>query len=178
MCSGAFCRYGWAMTSPEITATTVPEPATEAVAPAASTPAIPLITPTQMSEALRRPATLSDLMGKKRRKLAFTVNSMDDDGHALELVVNYQAISPVEYDELISQHPPTAKQKGLGMDYNPETFGPALVERVSIEPKISGADVKAMIASGSWSPGEIDTITGAAYLVCQQGAGIPFTVSV
>jgi hypothetical protein len=61
------------------------------------------------------------------------------------------------------------------MQYNPDTFGPALVAAVCVEPKLSIEQVTAIIDSGTWSPGEVSTLTGSAMAICQVGAGVPFT---
>ena len=126
--------------------------------------------------ARRRPATLADLRSKKPREIDVVVSSSDDEGD-VELVLRYRAISDLEYDDLLAKHAPTHKQKQDGLTYNPETFGPALVAAVCIEPKMSEAEVTELIKSGTWSTGEVLTLTQQAMLVCQMGAGVPFTVS-
>lgn len=129
-----------------------------------------------ISEARRRPATLNDLVKKKRRVKDVTIHSTDDDGHDLELLLKYQALSPKEFDDLVAKYPPNPKQKTDGMAYNPDTFGPALVAASLVEPKLSVEDVTSIIDSGTWSPGEVNTLTGEAMSLCQTGAGVPFTV--
>lgn len=130
---------------------------------------------TVLAEARRRPATFDDLFKKKRRELDVVVATTDDSGSDIELVVRYRALSSKEYDDLIATCPPTPKQKTDGMIYNPDTFGPALVAAVAIEPKLSVEQVTTLIESGVWSPGEVNTLTGMAMSVCQTGAGVPFT---
>lgn len=127
-----------------------------------------------IAEARRRPATLNDLVKKKRRIKEVTIHSTDDDGHDLELLLRYQALSPKEFDDLVAKYPPNPKQKLDGMAYNPDTFGPALVAAVCIDPSLSVEDVTAIIDSGTWSPGEVNTLTGEAMSLCQTGAGVPF----
>lgn len=128
-----------------------------------------------IKEARRRPATLSELMSKKRRTKEVTISSIDEDGYELELLIKFQALSPKEFDDLIAAYPPTPKQKTDGMSYNPDTFGPALVAACALEPKMTVAEVTAIIDSGTWSPGEVNTLTGGAMSLCQTGAHVPFT---
>jgi hypothetical protein len=147
-----------------------PEPTPEAAAEVVA--AVDAI----IREARRRPATLAELKSKKPRELEVIINTADDDGD-VELVLRFRAISDKAFDDLIAKHPPTAKQKNEGQTYNATTFGPALVAAVCIEPKMTEAEVTDLIESGTWSSGEVLTLTGQAMLVCQMGAGVPFTVS-
>jgi hypothetical protein len=128
-----------------------------------------------IAEARRRPATFGDLVKKKRRESDVVIASVDDAGNDLELVLRFRALSPKEFDDLVAQYPPNTKQKAEGMAYNPDTFGPALVAAVSLEPKLTVGEVTELIDSGVWSPGEVNTLTGSAMQVCQTGAGVPFT---
>lgn len=154
-----------------------PAPTPVPAAPAA-TPEVVAAVDAIIKEARKRPATLAELKSKKRRVVSFDIHSLDEDGADVALTLKYQALSRTEYDELVAAYPPTPKQKSDGMIYNPETFAPALVAAVSVDPKLSIADVKDLMEDPSWSPGEIETLTGMAFGLCQQGAGIPFTVSV
>jgi hypothetical protein len=125
--------------------------------------------------ARRRPATFADLMNKKRRQEDVVINTVDDDGYDVELVLRYQALGAKQFDDLIAKYPPNAKQKNEGMAYNPDTFGPALVAAVSIDPVLSVEQAQSLIESQGWSTGEANTLTGEAMRICQVGAGVPFT---
>lgn len=123
----------------------------------------------------RRPATLDELLKKKRREADVEIKTQGDDGGEVTLVLRYRALSSKEFDDLVAAHPPTPKQQRDGMAYNPDTFGPALVAAVCIDPILSVDDAKALINSPDWSAGEAGTLTGEAMRLCQTGAGVPFT---
>ena len=129
-----------------------------------------------IKEARRRPATLEELTGKKRRETDVVVASVDEDGEDVQLVLRYRAISDKEFDELMATCPPTPKQRADGMNYDPKTFGPVLVAAVCIEPKMTVEQAKALLDNPNWSTGEVATLTGMAMALCQTGAGVPFTV--
>lgn len=129
------------------------------------------------SGALRRPATLADLRAKKRREADIVVSSVDADGGQVQLVLRFRALSAKAFDDLQAKYPPTTRQKQDGLPYNPDTFGPALVAAVCIEPVLTVEDVKALMEDESWSVGEIATLVNSAFMLCNQDAGIPFTVS-
>ena len=164
------------MTLPEITETTSTLPPAEALtaSPAASEADIKAVDAI-VKAARRRPATFADLMNKKRRQEDVVINTIDDDGYDVELVLRYQALGAKQFDDLIAKYPPNAKQKLDGMAYNPDTFGPALVAAVCLDPQLSVEQAQALIESQGWSTGEANTLTGEAMRICQVSAGVPFT---
>lgn len=127
--------------------------------------------------ARRRPATFADLMSKKRREKDVVISTVDEDGYDVELVLRYRAIGAKAFDDLIAKYPPNSKQKADGIAYNPETFGPALVAEVSIDPVLTIEQAQQLIENSSWSAGETNTLTMEAMRICQVGAGVPFTAT-
>lgn len=132
----------------------------------------------RVKSALRtRPATVGDLLKKKPRRTTVTIPSVDDDGKTIELQLLFQAISSRDYDDLISKHRPTSEQKKEGAAYNVDTFAPALISAVAIEPAISLDEAKAIYDSDEWSGGEIGGLFLEALRLCNAGLDVPFTVA-
>lgn len=119
-------------------------------------------------------ATYAALMGKPRRTMSFDLTTANEDGEDVVLKLKYQAISSKAYDDLVAEHPPTAKEKTAGAVYNVETLAPALISAVSLVPKLSVVQATAVYTSGNWSGGEIGNLFMNAVRVCNSGLDVPF----
>lgn len=93
-----------------------------------------------------------------------------------ELTVLFKALGAQEYDRLLGEHPPTPKQKLEGSTYNIDSFGPALIAKVCVDPDLTEDEAKAIWESEDWSRGEIMTLFANAIEICNQGMDIPFSV--
>jgi hypothetical protein len=80
----------------------------------------------------------------------------------------------MEYDRLVSKHPPTTEQRADGASFNLDTFAPALISAVSSDPEISPTDAKEIWNSAEWSRGEVITLYRQAVDLCNRGLDIPF----
>lgn len=163
--------------APEAAPAVVQPPPVPDLPPVPATPAEVAAVDAVIKESRRRPATLEQLMAKRRRETEVVVHSVDEDGGDVELVLKFRALSSAEYDELVAKYPPTPKQRADGLAYDPDKFASALVAAVCYDPVLSVADVTALLKSDTWSPGEGNSLSGTAFALCQQGAGIPFNVS-
>lgn len=117
----------------------------------------------------KKKATVQDLLEKARRTKTITLGG--DTGPT----ISFQALGAQEYDDLISKHPPTAKQKKDGATWNPETFAPALVANCSVEPKIDGETALQIWESESWSRGELMDLFMQVVQMNAEGLDVPFT---
>lgn len=115
-------------------------------------------------------ATLDRLTKKRRAEREVT---LELDGEEVSLL--FKAIGAKEYDDLLAKHPPTAKQKVEGAVYNIDTFAPALIAKVCVEPEMSEEEAKAIWDSTEWSRGEVMTLFGNAVEICNAGLNVPFT---
>ncbi|MEP7036245.1 MAG: hypothetical protein ABI934_11710 [Actinomycetota bacterium] len=122
-------------------------------------------------------ATFNQLIGKPRRVLGFEVVIPGPDGEDVQLKMKYQAIPSKAYDKLVSENPPTPKEKQLGAQYNPDTFAPALISAVSLEPRLSIEQAAEIYDSPEWSGGEVASLFMNALRVCNAGLDVPFNVS-
>ena len=120
------------------------------------------------------PATFDLLIKKPRRTLDFTIYTRGDDGEELALQMRYQAISSKRYDELQAANPPASKERQQGAIYNVDTFAPALISEVSLDPKLSYEQASELYHSDDWAPGEISNLFINALSVCNQGLNVPF----
>lgn len=121
-----------------------------------------------------RPATFDHLRKKRRRERVVQIPYVDDDGEDVTLEMRLRAISSRQYDKLIADHPPTPKQKEQGNIYNADTFAPALIAAVSLEPKLSVEQATELYNSDEWSSGEIGGLFMEAIRLCNIGLDVPF----
>lgn len=115
-------------------------------------------------------ATLEMLRGKRRRTKDLKFKIGDD-----EVVLKFQAISAKELDALRSRHKPTMDQKMEGMQFNPETFPPALISACLVQPVMTYEEAKEIWDSDDWSQGELATLFGTAMDLQTEGLNVPFT---
>jgi hypothetical protein len=144
---------------------------------APETPATPRKKTTKKPEG-KRPATLDHLKKKQRAQETFSIFITDEDGDSSELTLTFRAIGGVEYDKLVSKHPPTNEQRVEGGIFNVDTFGPALLSRVSIEPEMSEKDALEIWNSAEWSRGDLMVLFRKAVDVNNRGMDIPFNATV
>jgi hypothetical protein len=122
--------------------------------------------------------TFENLLFKPRRVKRITVTlAGQEEGSLATYDIKLKAIGSDEYDELVSKHKPTAKQKAEGRAYNPDTFIPALLSASLEEPSLTPEQVKQIFESGAWSTGELNTLVGEAINLNLEGLDIPFTES-
>jgi len=123
-----------------------------------------------------RRATFDDLVKKKHREREVTITLPGDAGEDVKATILLRALGAREYDKLLTKHPPNTEQKGNGASYNIDTFGPALISRVCIDPEMSESDANQLWTSDDWNRGEVMSLFSAAVDICNQGLDIPFTV--
>lgn len=114
-------------------------------------------------------ATFEKFKTKKRieREIAFELNGED-------VSMLFRAIGSTEFDKLIAKSPPTYEQKSNGAQYNVDTFGPALLAKVCIDPEMSKEEWIEVWNSENWNRGEILQMFYIANELCNRGFDIPF----
>lgn len=122
-------------------------------------------------------ATFDRLAQKRRAEREIRVNLAAEGAEPDEVVLLFRAIGAKEYDDLLAKHPPNAKQKVEGASYNIDTFAPALIAKVCVDPEMSYEESKSLWDSEEWSRGEVMTLFGNAVELCNQGLNVPFTGS-
>jgi hypothetical protein len=119
-------------------------------------------------------ATLAKLLSKKPQEKEVKVLLPVGDGKTEESSLLFRSIGAKEWDSLVGKHPPTNDQRADGQPFNTNTFGPALLARVCIEPEITESDWKEIWDSPDWNRGEVATLYGEAVNLCTVGIDIPF----
>lgn len=119
-------------------------------------------------------ATFEELFAKPRRKMSFSVTLADADGNPITRTMVYQAISAPEYDELVAKNQPTAKQREDGAQTNIDTFAPALISAVALEPTLTYEQAELLYKCPDWAGGEISTLYFSAQRICNSGLDVPF----
>ena len=98
-----------------------------------------------------------------------------DDGEMVETTMLFRSIGARDYDRLLAKHPPTTEQRAEGNSYNINTFGPALLAMVCIDPEMSAEQAGEIWNSSDWGRGEVMSLFSAAVELCNKGLDIPFT---
>jgi hypothetical protein len=111
-------------------------------------------------------ATLDMLRSKKRAEREVNVLLPGSDEPVSFL---FRAISRKDYDALMDEHPPTKVQQARGDSYNIDTFGPSLLGKVVVDPKIDEAEWAEFWKSPDWSAGEINGLFITAASLCNTG---------
>lgn len=119
-------------------------------------------------------ATFDILIKKPRRETEFFVHLQGDDNRAHPHRIKYRALSPKDFDDLVSAHPPTAKEERKGAQWNKDTFPAALISEVSLTPKLTVEQARDLMESPNWAAGESQALFINAVNVCQSGLDVPF----
>ena len=122
-------------------------------------------------------ATFDLLKSKPRAEKEVAITIPDADGEDNEVTMLFRAIGSQEYDKLLSKNPPNTEQKADGDSYNVNTFGPALLAKVCIEPDMSMKDWQSLWNSDDWNRGEIMHMFATAVGLCNKGLDIPLTAT-
>ncbi len=80
----------------------------------------------------------------------------------MAIVLRFQALRRLDFEELKKAHPPTESQAEDGYGVNPETLGPILIEASSLD-GITAQD--AIYYLGEWSEGEANALFNTAWNV-------------
>jgi hypothetical protein len=116
-------------------------------------------------------ATFEKLKAKKRAELEFTTKLTTEAGIE-EMSFLYRAIGAQDYDRLLTKYPPTTEQKANGSNYNMNTFAPALLSRVCIEPVLDEAEWAEIWNSAAWNVGELSNLFWSAVELCNRGLDV------
>jgi len=116
-------------------------------------------------------ATFALLRDKRPAEREFTIKLGEESVSFL-----FRAIGAIEYDKLITACRPTLEQKAEGATYNPDTFAPKLLARVSIEPAMTEDEWRELWTGPAWSRGETGDIFFAAVQLCSRGLDVDPTV--
>ena len=128
----------------------------------------------QKQREVSKAATLDILKSKSRAKETFSIYVNDADGKEHEVELTFQAIGALEYDKLVSKHPPTSDQRVDGASFNIDTFAPALIAKSSVEPEMTEKDAKEIWQSPEWSRGDLMVLFRHAVELNNKGMDIPF----
>jgi hypothetical protein len=120
-------------------------------------------------------ATFDVLISKPRRKTEFFVHLQDEHGDMKPFRMTYQAMPPKAFDDLLAAHAPTTKQQREGFQWNKDTFPSALIAAVSLTPKLTEEQAKALLEAPNWATGESDALLRNALNVQNAGLDVPFS---
>lgn len=117
-------------------------------------------------------ATLDVLRGKRRR-----TREVEIQVNGEKVAMTFAALSAHDLDLLQGKHTPTVEQRAKGMNFNPDTFAPALVASCLVDPELTEAEAREIWESDSWSTGELSYLFDTASTLCLEGLNVPFTES-
>lgn len=130
----------------------------------------------KQSDASKR-ATLDQLKSKPRATTEFSIYLSNGNGEQSEVTLKYQSIGMREYDRLVSKHPPKPEQRVDGASFDIDTFAPALISAVCVEPEITPSDAKEIWDSPDWSRGDLMVLFRNAVDLNNRGLDIPFSAN-
>lgn len=130
----------------------------------------------KQSDASKR-ATLDQLKSKPRASTEFSIYLSNGSGEQTEVTLRYQSIGMREYDRLVSKHPPKPEQRVDGASFDIDTFAPALISAVCVEPEITPSDAKEIWDSPDWSRGDLMVLFRNAVDLNNRGLDIPFSAN-
>jgi hypothetical protein len=119
-------------------------------------------------------ATFDLLRSKGRQQKELVINVPMGDGEAQETTLLFKALGAKEWEDLISKHPPTLDQKADGEPFNTDTFAPALLAQVCVDPAMSLDEWTEIWESPEWNRGEVAMFYGEAVSLCTLGFDVPF----
>jgi hypothetical protein len=119
-------------------------------------------------------ATLSMLRSKKPQEKEVAVAFPDGAGGTEDATFLFRSIGAKEWELLVAKYPPTSAQRAEGQPFNTDTFPPALLSRVCVDPALSEEDWVEIWSSPDWNRGEIADLYGEAVALCTAGFNIPF----
>lgn len=128
----------------------------------------------KQSQASKR-ATLDQLVNKPRSTTEFSLFLSDGNGGSNEVTLKYQAIGMRAYDRLVAKHPPKPEQRAEGSSFDIDSFAPALIAAVSLDPEISPSEAKTLWDSDDWSRGDVMVLFRNAVELNNRGLDIPFS---
>lgn len=137
----------------------------------------PAVEARQKQSEKSKAATLDLMKGKSRAKETFSIYINDDTGEQQEISLTFQAIGAVEYDKLVSKHPPKAEQRVEGASFDIDSFAPALIARCSVDPEMTEKDAKEIWESPEWSRGDLMVLFRRAVELNNRGVDIPFSAN-
>ena len=129
----------------------------------------------------------AQLQNRRGRSLADGIGPLEAELDALydkasEGVATFTFRDPGRrpFDDLVLEHPPTKDQKDrvteLGggiLEFNLDTFPPALMALTAWEPKMTLKQAETIF--DEWGSGDAETLFAAALLVCKERTSIPLS---
>jgi len=117
-------------------------------------------------------ATLEMLREKKPAERE-VVTRLSPDSEEVSFLL--RAMSATGYDKLVTRHPPTNEQQVDGAQFNVDTFAPALMARVIVEPEAEESFWLERWKDPNWGRGEIGSLYFACSELCNRGLDlVPF----
>ena len=122
-------------------------------------------------------ASASLLLNKKPREREISLNLPTDGDGTEAATFLFRSIGAKEWELMVSKHKPTSDQRADGQPFNTDTFPPALLARVCVDPVITEDEWREIWGSPDWSRGELGDLYAAAVNICTDGFDIPFNAS-
>jgi len=123
----------------------------------------------------------------KRTSLADGINPLEQELDALyekaadiAVTFTFQDIGRKSFDEMVIKHQPTAEQKkfmadmgGGILEYNTDTFPPALMAAAAIDPEMTVEEAESIF--DTWGSGDAEILFTTALLVCKERTSLPLS---
>ncbi len=90
----------------------------------------------------------------------------------------FRSISRKKLDAILEEHQPSkrqkaeAEEKGEDLNFDPETFPPALIAATCVDPELTIEEAEEIWESEDWTQGELLSLLGGAMAANQRGGAI------
>lgn len=106
---------------------------------------------------------MDQLAGARTPALRARLKELEDEIRASEFTFTFQGLGSQKYTKLKARHIPTSKDRQSGLDFNSETFPPALISASSVSPEISPAQAQTLVET--LSEGQLTKLWNTAIAV-------------
>jgi hypothetical protein len=89
-----------------------------------------------------------------------------------------RALGRLEYDKMLTECPPSAKQRAEGQSYDQAKFAPKLMAKVIVDPQRSEVDWRNTWNDENWNRAELGDLFFSCVEVCSVGVNVDPTESV
>jgi len=130
----------------------------------------------ELAQAKNRRQSLADNIGPLEREL----DELYEKAADIAVTFTFQDIGRKAFDEMVIAHQPTAEQKkfmadmgGGILEYNTDTFPPALMAASAIDPEMTIEEAETIF--DQWSSGDAEILFTTALLVCKERTSLPLS---
>ncbi len=128
----------------------------------------------------RKGHDLADEVSNEIAQIEADLEELWEEAEGLAITFTFRDVGRKPFDDLVLAHPATPDQKkrvedmGGGMlEYNVDTFPPALMSATSLDPKMTLEEATEIF--NDWGAGDVEALFATALMVCRERTSIPLS---